>query len=136
MLKDFLDAQKFTYEKALKEIKSGRKKTHWIWYIFPQLKGLGYSYNSNLYGINGMQEAKEYISHPVLKNRLIEISQALLDVKGLTAEEILGQVDAMKVRSCMTLFQAAAPDIAIFSEVLKKYYKNEPDSQTKKMLGI
>lgn len=136
MLERFLDAQKFTYEEALREIQTGRKRTHWIWYIFPQLKGLGYSYNATLYGINDIQEAKEYIAHPVLRHRLIEISQALLDLKALTAEEIFGYVDAMKVRSSMTLFRAADPEITVFDAVLKKYYKDQPDRQTERMLGI
>ena len=136
MLKRFLDAQKFSYEQALREIKSGKKRTHWIWYIFPQLKGLGHSFYADLYGINGMKEAQEYIADPVLRSRLAEISQALLEVKGLTAEEILGSVDAMKVRSSMTLFRAAAPDMEIFDYVLKKYYNGEPDRQTEKMLEI
>lgn len=136
MLKRFLDAQKFSYEQALTEIKSGKKRTHWIWYIFPQLKGLGHSFYSDLYGINGMKEAEEYIADPVLRSRLAEISQALLEVKGLTAEEILGHVDAMKVRSSMTLFRTVAPDMEVFDRVLKKYYNGEPDRQTEKMLEI
>ena len=100
----FIDAQERMYEIALKEIRNGEKESHWMWYIFPQLRGLGKSQMAFAYGIHGLEEAKAYLAHPVLSARLIEISEALLEHKGKDIEDILGDIDAMKLRSSMTLF--------------------------------
>lgn len=132
-LKRFHDAQKDKYagyEVALQEMKSGCKVSHWIWYIFPQLKGLGMSDMADYYGIDGLQEAQEYMADPVLRKRLIEISTILLNIEEKSAPEIFGYIDAIKVRSSMTLFAEAAPEEPIFTEVLKKYYHGEKDEKT------
>ena len=132
-LERFLDGQRFGYEYALNEMKSGRKEGHWIWYVFPQMKGLGYSPNSQFYGISGKEEAKAYLEHPVLGARLREITGSLLTIEGKTAEEILSPIDAMKVRSSMTLFDAVCPG-DIFSAVLDKFYESKRDSKTMNLL--
>lgn len=108
-----------TYATALKEIKAGHKRTHWIWYVFPQMKGLGHSYLSEFYGINGREEAKAYIEHPILRERLIEATQAVLDNKEKSAYEIFGN-DVIKFRSSMLLFASVA-EMPIFKQVLVKY---------------
>lgn len=107
-----------TYAEALAEVKAGRKRSHWIWYIFPQMKGLGYSARSQFYGINGRDEAKEYIEHPVLRERLVEISQAVLDSPH-SVYEIFG-ADVIKVRSCILLF-ASVCDIPVFQRLKARY---------------
>ncbi|NDO59057.1 DUF1810 domain-containing protein [Bacteroides caecimuris] len=132
-LQRFLDAQQGDYEHALTEIRNGRKYSHWIWYIFPQLKGLGMSYNSQYYGISGKEEAEAYLAHPVLGERLREITSAFLQLKSKTAEEVFGSLDSMKVLSCMTLFnEVAAGDL--FRQVIDRYYQGETDEMTKRML--
>lgn len=126
-LKRFLNAQDSglvdegteTYATALKEIKAGHKRTHWIWYVFPQMKGLGHSYLSEFYGIHGREEAKAYIEHPILRERLIEATQAVLDNKEKSAYEIFGN-DVIKFRSSMLLFASVA-EMPIFKQVLVKY---------------
>ena len=132
-LQRFLDAQQGDYERALTEVRNGRKYSHWIWYIFPQLKGLGMSYNSQYYGISGKEEAEAYLSHPVLGERLREITSAFLQLKSKTAEEVFGSLDAMKVLSCMTLFNEVAPG-DLFRQVIDRYYQGEKDEMTKRML--
>lgn len=132
-LQRFLDAQQGDYEHALAEIRNGRKYSHWIWYIFPQLKGLGMSYNSQYYGISGKEEAEAYLAHPVLGERLREITSAFLQLKSKTAEEVFGSLDAMKVLSCMTLFNEVAPG-DLFRQVIDRYYQGETDEMTKRML--
>lgn len=117
----FVKAQQDVYPQALSEIRQGRKQSHWIWYVFPQLIGLGHSYNARYYGIRNRAEAEAYLVHPVLGLRLREISGQLLAVEGRTAREILGDVDALKVCSSMTLFDAVSPN-DVFAEVLDKYY--------------
>lgn len=121
-LQRFLDAQQGDYEQALAEVKSGKKRSHWIWYIFPQLKGLGRSYNSQYYGISGRDEAKAYLEHPVLGARLREITKAFLDLQGVSAQDVFGSLDAMKVHSCMTLFNGVAAGDSLFAQVINKYY--------------
>lgn len=130
----FLNAQKRCYDIALAETKAGKKQSHWIWYIFPQLRGLGYSHNSNYYGIENKFEAFAYLSHPVLGSRLREISEALLAIEGKSANQILGHIDALKVRSSMTLFDAVCPN-DIFCRVIDKYYAGEKDLQTMEMIS-
>ena len=127
----FLEAQERMYEIALKEIKNGEKKSHWMWYIFPQLRGLGRSQMAYVYGINGLKEAKAYLAHPVLSARLIEISEALLDHKGEDIEDILGDIDAMKLRSSMTLFALISKDGSIFHQLLDCFYEGKFDQCTK-----
>jgi uncharacterized protein (DUF1810 family)/ADP-ribosylglycohydrolase len=129
----FLQAQNFTYATAFQEIHNGQKRSHWIWYIFPQLAGLGYSANSQYYGISGMEEATAYILHPILGARLKEITAALLKHQGTPAINILGKIDALKVRSCMTLFDAVSPN-GIFREALNAFYDGEPDEGTLSLL--
>ena len=107
-LQRFLDAQQSDYEQALTEVGNGRKYSHWVWYIFLQLKGLGMSYNSQYYGISGKEEAEAYLTYPVLGERLREITSVFLQLKNKTAQEVFGSLDAMKVLSCMTLFNEVA----------------------------
>lgn len=127
-LERFVDAQERMYETALAEVKSGKKLSHWIWYIFPQLKGLGMSGNSHYYGIDDINEARAYLEHPILGERLREITSAFLQLeKG--AEEVFGCLDAMKVRSCMTLFDEVSED-DLFEKVLEKHYHGEKDETT------
>lgn len=135
-MKKFLDAQKRDYEQALQEIRAGRKQSHWIWYIFPQLKALGRSDTAQYYGIRDLAEAKEYLSEPSLRAHLIEISEALLALPGNDPHAVMGYPDHLKLRSSMTLFAAAAPDIPVFQQVLDKYYHGRPDPKTLEILGL
>ena len=133
-LSRFHRAQDQDYQAALSEIRSGRKRSHWMWYIFPQMKGLGFSSLADYYGISGLEEAREYLNDPVLKDRLTKISQALLDLPGNDPVDVMGVPDYLKLRSSMTLFALAAPDEPVFQLVLDKYYNGEPDSQTIRLL--
>ena len=126
----FLEAQERMYETALKEIKNGEKESHWMWYIFPQLRGLGKSRMAYAYGINGLEEAKAYLAHPVLSSRLIEISEALLEHKDQDIEDILGDIDAMKLRSSMTLFALVSEYDSVFHKVLNQFYDSRKDMHT------
>ena len=135
-LQRFLDAQENDYADALHEIKQGYKQSHWIWFIFPQMRGLGRSYMAEYYGISSIEEARAYLDHPTLKARLLEISTALLQHKDRsTAYEILGTIDAIKVRSSMTLFNHIMPK-AIFVEVLNAFYNGERDKMTLELLKL
>lgn len=129
----FLEAQERMYEIALKEIRKGEKESHWMWYIFPQLRGLGKSQMAYAYGINGLEEAKAYLDHPVLFARLIEISEALLEHKDQDIEDILGDIDAMKLCSSMTLFALISKDVSTFQRVLDCFYDGEMDEETIKL---
>lgn len=122
-LQRFLDAQEDMYPVALKEIRKGGKQSHWIWYIFPQEKELGYSYNSQFYGLDGEEEARAYLAHPVLGTRLREITRALLAHRGhRTVRQLMGsEVDVLKLHSSMQLFDKVSPD-DVFAEVLKAYF--------------
>ena len=133
-LERFHKAQKFDYPVALGEIKNGRKESHWMWYIFPQLKELGYSSTAKYYGLT-KDEAKAYINDEILKSRLIEISQALLELTSSNATEILGYPDDLKLKSCMTLFSEIAPEIEVFDQVLQKFFSGKKDDKTLKLLG-
>ena len=133
-LERFVEAQNLVYDMALREIKEGQKRGHWIWFIFPQIKGLGHSYNSEYYGISGTKEAKAYLEHPLLGARLREISQAMLDCGNPSADDILGFPDVLKVRSCMTLFDMVSPN-DIFKQVLDKYYEGKLCDKTIWRLG-
>ena len=119
----FIEAHEQHYQLALTEVRAGKKQSHWIWYIFPQMRGLGRSYFAHMYGIRDREEAEEYLNHEVLGKRLREITAALLAHEERTAEEMFGDLDAMKVRSCMTLFDIISPE-DIFSEVLRRFYSN------------
>lgn len=134
-LKRFIDAQQNSYETALSEIKAGRKLSHWMWYIFPQLKGLGRSSTSEYYGLLGIQEAQTYLADPILRARLLEISNAVLTHKDKSAEEIFGSIDAKKLRSCMTLFKEAAPDIDIFNDILIQFFAGREDFRTMQLIN-
>lgn len=132
-LKRFVSAHQQAYSSALKEIQTGRKQSHWMWYIFPQLRGLGHSRNSDYYGIADRDEAIMFLHHPVLGKNLWEITMAMLAIEEKSADEILGGIDALKFRSSMTLFNAVCPD-NIFAEVLHKYYGGKEDVRTLEML--
>ena len=128
-LQRFLDAQSHYYEQALREVQDGLKRSHWIWFIFPQLAILGHSYNAKYYGISGYDEAEAYLKHPVLGERLRTITKALLVHTNMDVVDIFGGLDAMKVCSCMTLFDAVSPN-DVFQEVLDKFYKGQYDLKT------
>lgn len=129
-LKRFLEAQEEDFEIAFSEIKQGRKQSHWMWYIFPQIAGLGFSSTSKFYAIKDIKEAEEYLQHPVLGKRLIEISEALLEIEGKTAHQIFGSPDDMKLKSSMTLFAALDETNPVFEKVLDKYFDSEKDERT------
>jgi uncharacterized protein (DUF1810 family) len=129
----FVDAQAGTYRTALAELAAGRKQTHWMWFVFPQLAGLGSSPAARRYAITGLAEARAYLAHPVLGPRLAEAARALLGVEGRTAGQILGHPDDLKLRSSMTLFAEAADDPAVFRAVLDRYYDG-PDPRTLELL--
>ena len=133
-MKRFLDAQEKDYQLALSEIRNGQKRSHWIWYIFPQLKDLGYSDIAQFYGIRDLDEAKEYLQEPTLRAHLIEISEALLALPENDPLKVMGYPDDLKLRSSMTLFAAAAPDIPVFQQVLDKYYGGIGDEKTLELL--
>ena len=140
-LQRFLGAQESFYAQALKEIRNGRKTSHWIWFIFPQLRGLGHSPMADNYGISSLDEARAYWEHPILHHRLVEITESLLIHSKRrifhspkTAFEILGTIDAIKVRSCMTLFDMVEPN-SIFAEVINAFYEGERDPLTLEKLS-
>ena len=135
-LEKYLSAQKRDYDDALREIRSGRKRTHWIWYIFPQLDGLGYSPTAQYYGIRDLEQAKDYMAHPVLGPRLVEISEALLALPSSDPGAVMGYPDDLKLCSSMTLFELAAPDQPVFGKVLDKFYGGRRDPLTLKLLGL
>ena len=126
----FLEAQERVYDIALQEIKDGRKRSHWMWFIFPQLRNLGRSRMAHFYGISDISEAREYLAHPILGKRLIRICQVLLLIEGKTAEEIFGGIDAIKLRSSMTLFSLVDGEESVFHRLLDKFYGGEPDPLT------
>ena len=119
-----------TYDHAAAELRAGRKTSHWMWFIFPQIAGLGYSPVSRTYAITSLDEARAYLAHPVLGARLIDCAAILTGLAGRTAEQIFGEVDAMKLRSSITLFMHAAPREPVFRQVLDQYFGGEPDSAT------
>lgn len=133
-LNRFLVGQQFGYDWALKEIQAGKKEGHWIWYVFPQLRGLGHSLNSRVYGIDGREEAEAYLKHEVLNARLRDISSALLRHKGTPISEIMLGIDCLKLKSSMTLFDAICPN-DIFDEVLQCFFEGKRDKVTLKMIG-
>ncbi len=134
-LERFVEAQDGVYGGVLRELRQGRKTGHWIWFIFPQVVGLGRSDLSRFYGIESMAEARAYLDHPVLGPRLRECVGAVLATSGLTADQIFGSLDAMKVRSSMTLFHRAAPDEPLFREMLERFYGGATDDATDALLA-
>jgi uncharacterized protein (DUF1810 family) len=123
-----------TYNRATAELRGGRKTGHWMWFIFPQIAGLGYSPASRTYAITSLAEARAYLAHPVLGARLVECARILTRVSGRTAEQILGEVDALKLRSSVTLFMHAAPGEPVFRQVLDEYFDGVPDSATEQRI--
>lgn len=137
-LQRFVEAQDRggTYEAALRELRAGRKTSHWMWFVFPQIAGLGRSPTAQHYAIGSLAEARAYLSHPVLGGRLREAAGALLDVSGRSASDILGGIDALKLRSSMTLFHRADPSEPVFGEVLERYFDGKVDEATDRLLGV
>ena len=130
----YLSAQEKVYEQALDEIKKGKKLTHWMWFIFPQLRGLGFTEYNIYYGIENLKEAGQYLNHPILGSRLVEITEVLLQIENKTALEILGRADERKLKSCMTLFSLLPDTFECFRQVLDKYYNGELDENTLEIL--
>lgn len=134
-LNRFLEAQKGHYEQALSEIASGRKRTHWMWYIFPQLDGLAASPTSKHFSIKGIDEARAYLDHPTLGPRLQACAEAMLALEGRSATDILGYPDDLKLRSAATLFARASPPGSVFDRLIAKYYDGVGDDRTLELLG-
>lgn len=133
-LNRFLEAQAASYQTALSEIKSGRKRSHWMWYVFPQIQGLGVSETARFYALHDAREAEAFAQHPVLGARLMEISQALLGLESNDAYHLLGSPDDTKLKSSMTLFAALPGAKPVFQQVLDKFYHGEQDNKTLQIL--
>jgi uncharacterized protein (DUF1810 family) len=131
----FIEAQEGSYNRALSEIKNGRKQSHWMWYIFPQIQGLGFSETAMFYAITDIDEAEEYLKHPVLGSRLVEISKELLALPGNDPNKILGSPDDVKLKSSMTLFAALDNTDPVFQQVLDKFYNGAKDQKTLRIIG-
>ena len=136
-LERFVTAQdsRGTYASAVAELRAGRKTSHWMWFVFPQLAGLGMSETSRRYAISSLDEARAYLAHPILGQRLEECARILTELNGTTAHDIFGSVDAMKLRSSMTLFARAAPESPLFREVLDRYFGGVADDATDSLLA-
>jgi uncharacterized protein (DUF1810 family) len=133
-LKRFVDAQEGVYQRALAEIRAGRKRSHWMWFIFPQYDGLGSSPTSRRYAIKSLAEAKAYLEHPVLGPRLVECAEAALGVEGRSATDVFGHPDDLKLRSCATLFARVSAAGSVFGRLLDQYYGGEADPETLRLL--
>jgi uncharacterized protein (DUF1810 family) len=133
-LRRFVHAQEGDYERALAELRSGRKRTHWMWYIFPQLDGLGFSATAKRYAIKSAEEARAYLAHPILGPRLRECGEAVLRIEGRSATAIFGSPDDWKLRSCATLFASVSPPGSVFDRLLSTYYGGERDTKTLQLL--
>ena len=131
----FVQAQAGSYEQALAEVRSGRKHSHWMWYVFPQFEGLGFSATSRRYSIKSVEEAKAYLSHPVLGPRLAACARAALSVEGRSALEVFGSPDDMKLKSCATLFASVSPAGSVFEQILDKYFSGKRDDKTLRLLA-
>jgi uncharacterized protein (DUF1810 family) len=129
-LQRFVDAQERVYDRVTEELASGCKRSHWMWFVFPQLRGLGFSLTSRKYGISGLDEARAYLAHPVLGPRLRECTELMLGIEGRSVDDVLGYPDNLKFRSSMTLFAKAADDATLFDGALAKYFAGEPDDKT------
>ena len=134
-LQRFVDAQEPVYDDVLAELAAGRKRSHWMWFVFPQLRGLGHSAMAEHYGLASLDEARAYASHPLLGARLRRSVELLLAAPGSDAEAILGSIDALKLRSCLTLFALAAPDEALFGRALERFHAGVSDPGTLRLLG-
>lgn len=134
-LQRFLDAQKSSYQSALTEIKNGKKRSHWMWYIFPQIQGLGFSETSKFYAIKDVSEAEAYLQHPVLGARLIEISTVAAQLSSNNATQVFGSPDDMKLKSSMTLFAALNQTNPVFQQVLDQFFGGKKDAQTLNIIG-
>jgi len=130
----FVQAQQGSYEQALREIRAGRKRSHWMWYVFPQLRGLGASAMSQRYAIAGIEEARAYVAHPVLGPRLVTCCEAVLD-SDVSVQTMFGAPDDLKLRSCATLFAVSAPDVAVFGRLLSEKFDGDRDRRTLDLLG-
>ncbi|EIC21118.1 DUF1810 domain-containing protein [Thiorhodovibrio frisius] len=130
----FIQAQEGNYVRALSEVNNGKKQSHWMWYIFPQFDGLGFSATSRQYSIKSITEAKAYLNHPILGIRLNECVQALLGLENRSAQEIFGSPDDMKLKSCATLFAYVSPPGSVFEQLLDQYYQGERDGKTISLL--
>lgn len=134
-LNRFLTAQQGgIYENALSELKNGRKRTHWMWFIFPQIHGLGYSATAKYYAIKNSEEAEQYLNHPVLGNRLLHCTNAVLAIENKTALEIFGEPDNLKLNSCITLFAQLPNTSPVFNRVIDQYFNGKPDTKTLALL--
>jgi uncharacterized protein (DUF1810 family) len=134
-LQRFLDAQDHVYGAVLDELRVGKKSSHWMWFIFPQVKGFGHSGTAQKFAIASLEEAKTYLQHPVLGSRLRECTQLVLDVDGRSAEQIFGYPDHLKFRSCLTLFMTATTENKVFKDTLLKYFDGKPDTLTLDILA-
>jgi uncharacterized protein (DUF1810 family) len=134
-LNRFITAQKGVHERALAELRSGLKRSHWMWFIFPQIEGLGFSSTTRLYSLKSLEEARAYLAHPVLGARLRECTEAVLDVKGRSASDIFGYPDDRKLQSSMTLFSLVARPDSVFQRILEKYYQGKQDAKTLQIVG-
>lgn len=135
-LEKFVSAQSSDYETALEEIRGGRKRSHWMWYIFPQIAGIGRSPTAQFYGIRDLRQAKDYMAHPVLGPRLVEISEALMALPSSDPGAVMGYPDDLKLCSSMTLFELAAPGQPVFGRVIDKFFAGKRDSLTLQLLGL
>jgi len=131
----FVRAQERDYEQALSEIRSGQKRSHWMWYVFPQLHGLGFSSTAQKYAIRSVAEAEAYLRHPILGPRLVQIAEAAAGLESRSAVEVFGSPDGMKLRSCATLFARVSPAGSVFERLLVRYFDGEPDAATLRLLG-
>jgi uncharacterized protein (DUF1810 family) len=134
-LQRFLDAQDHVYDAVLDELRAGEKSSHWMWYIFPQITGLGHSGTAQTFAMTSLEEAEDYLPHPTLGPRLRECTQLVLDVNGRSAEQIFGYPDHLKFRSCLTLFMTAATENKVFKDALLKYFEGKPDTLTLDILA-
>jgi len=133
-LRRFVEAQEGVYAQALAELKGGRKRSHWMWFVFPQFDGLGVSSTARHYAIKSLDEARAYLAHPLLGPRLRECADALLKVEGRSAAEIMGSPDDLKLRSCATLFARVSPSGSAFARLLEKYYDGRADEKTLRLI--
>lgn len=131
----FVQAQEGDYKQALAEIRAGRKRSHWMWYVFPQFAGLGSSPTSVRYAIKSREEAAAYVAHPILGPRLVECAQALLEIKDRSAFEVFGSPDDVKLRSSATLFASVSPDESVFHRIIEKYFGGRPDQRTIELMS-
>lgn len=131
----FVQAQRDDYDQALSEVRAGRKRSHWMWYVFPQFDGLAFSSTSKRYAIKGVAEAEAYLAHPILGPRLVDCCEAAISVEGRSAAEVFGSPDDMKLRSCATLFAAVSPAGSVFERLLDKYFRGARDEKTLRLMG-